>query len=354
MMKQQIIELELNRLSAAGGRAEWLRSIAEETLGLLRDLLASDDEKERAELGRRLEDLRSRLKGDEEARALAEAVLLQCREAVNKAMQQRLDQRRELASLVTLVHDAMKSVGDEVDSFESTVGTSTKRFEEISMLSDPRQVKARLFAEVKALREVAAERRRSWETNEKVFAERIEVLERQLKFTKKEASLDPLTGIVNRRAFDSMLAEWMRRPGLQFVVAFIDVDDFKSINDTHGHLAGDQVLMAIANKLAQSFRTDDVVARIGGDEFAVLVSQLTLRQSESRFTKLITGMFPPPGDGTLPCLPKVTCGLAEFSAGDTPTSLCVRADQAMYAAKRLGKNRVVAKEQAFVRDLLKR
>ena len=182
----------------------------------------------------------------------------------------------------------------------------------------------------------------------------IENLERQLMFTKKEASVDPLTGIANRRTFDSLLAEWMRRPGLQFVLAFIDVDDFKSINDTHGHMAGDQVLIAIANRLAQSFRSDDVVARIGGDEFAVLVSQLTLRQAEGRFSKLVAGLFPPPGDGTLPCLPKVTCGLAEFSAGDTPASLCVRADQAMYAAKRLGKHRVVAKEQAFVRDLMKR
>jgi diguanylate cyclase len=354
MLKQQIIELELNRPLAPGGRAEWLKSIAEETLALLRDLLSSDDEKERAELGRRLDDLRTKLHGDEEARALAEQVLIQCREAVNKAMQQRVDQRRELATLVTLVHDAMKSVGDEVNAFETTVGNSTTRFEEISRLSDPRQIKAKLVDEIKTLRAVATERRKSWETNQKVFAERIEVLERQLMFTKKEASVDPLTGIANRRAFDSLLAEWMRRPGLQFILAFIDVDDFKSINDTHGHVAGDQVLVAIANRLAQSFRSDDVVARIGGDEFAVLVSQLTLRQAEGRFTKLVTGLFPTPGDGTLPCLPKVTCGLAEFSAGDTAASLCVRADQAMYAAKRLGKNRVVAKEQAFVRDLLKR
>ncbi len=310
--------------------------------------------KERAELSRRLDDLRNRLKNDEEARALAEQVLIQCREAVNKAMQQRIDQRRELATLVTLVHDAMKSVGDEVSAFESTVGTSTARFEEIGLLDDPSQIKARLIAEVRALRTVAVERRRSWETNEKVFAERIDALERQLQFTKKEAAVDPLTGIANRRTFDSHLAEWMRRPGMQFVVAFMDVDDFKNINDTYGHIVGDRVLVAIANRLVESFRNDDVVARIGGDEFAVLVSQVTLRQAESRFNKFVGGLFPSPGDGSLPCVPKVTCGLAEFSAGDTANSLCVRADQAMYAAKRLGKHRVVAKEQAFVRDLLKR
>jgi diguanylate cyclase len=354
MLKHQIIELELRKRLAAPGRFEWLKGVADETLALLRDLLASDDEKERAELGRRVDALRSKLEGDDEARALAEQVLLHCREAVNRAMQQRVDQRRELATLVTLVHDAMKSVGEEVSAFETTVGDSTARFEQIGMLNDPRQIKARLIDEIKTLREVAAERRQAWETNEKIFAERIEILERQLMFTKKEAAVDPLTGIANRRTFDQLLADWMRRPGMQFVLAFIDVDDFKSINDTHGHAVGDQVLMAIANRLAESFRSDDVVARIGGDEFAIMVSHLTLRQAEGRFGKLVSGLFPAPGDGSLPCLPKVTCGLAEFSAGDTTASLCVRADQAMYAAKRLGKNRVVAKEQAFVRDLLRR
>jgi diguanylate cyclase len=269
-------------------------------------------------------------------------------------MQQRIDQRRELATLVSLVHDAMRSVGEEVSAFESTVGDSAARFEEITMLNDPRQIKARLIDEVKALRVVAAERRNAWATNEKVFSERIEVLERQLMFTKKEAAVDPLTGIANRRTFDQLLADWMRKPGMQFVLAFIDVDDFKSINDTYGHAVGDQVLTAIATRLAESFRSDDVVARIGGDEFAIMVSHLTLRQAEGRFGKLVNGLFSAPGDGTLPCVPKVTCGLAEFSAGDTAASLCVRADQAMYAAKRLGKNRVVAKEQAYVRDLLRR
>jgi diguanylate cyclase len=354
MLKHQIIELELRRRLAAPGRLEWLKGIAEETLGLLRDLLSSDDEKERAELGHRLDTLRSKLDGDEEARKIAEQVLVQCREAVNKAMQQRIDQRRELATLVTLVHDAMKSVGEEVSAFESTVGDSTARFEEIGMLNDPRQIKARLIDEIKLLREVAVERRQSWETNQKIFAERVEILERQLMFTKKEAAVDPLTGIANRRTFDQLLADWMRKPGVQFVLAFVDVDDFKSINDTHGHAVGDQVLIAIANRLAESFRSEDVVARIGGDEFAIMVSHLSLRQAEGRFGKLVRGLFPEPGDGTLPCVPKVTCGLAEFSAGDTAASLCVRADQAMYAAKRLGKNRVVAKEQAFVRDLLRR
>jgi diguanylate cyclase (GGDEF)-like protein len=90
------------------------------------------------------------------------------------------------------------------------------------------------------------------------------------------------------------------------------------------------------------------VARLGGDEFAILASDLTLRQAENRFAKTIATLTESDP------LAKVSCGLAEYSAGDTYESLFERADQALYAAKRGGKNRVTGKARAFIRDLMKR
>jgi diguanylate cyclase len=97
------------------------------------------------------------------------------------------------------------------------------------------------------------------------------------------------------------------------------------------------------------------VARVGGDEFAVLLERVTLRQAEARFTALL-GRFRTEimrggdsGGG-----PSLSCGLAELSAGDTPASLYERADQALYAAKRAGKNRVVCKARPLMRDLMRR
>ena len=140
----------------------------------------------------------------------------------------------------------------------------------------------------------------------------------------------------------------------QFVLAVFDVDAFKQINDTHGHPMGDQVLVALAEKLKVAFRDDDIVARFGGDEFAVLAAGLTLRQAESRF-KSVLAMLPgvsPMPDHQPPLT--MSCGVAECSAGDTKDSLLRRADQALYDAKKLGKNRVATKATQFISDLKRR
>jgi diguanylate cyclase len=141
------------------------------------------------------------------------------------------------------------------------------------------------------------------------------------------------------------------------VLVLLDVDDFKKINDTHGHAIGDRVLVAVASALRTAVRSNqDLVARIGGDEFAVLAIGLTLRQAESRFQNFISKLAPEntrSGDTPLPPV-GISCGIAEFSAGDTVESLSQRADQALYEAKRAGKNRVVVKRKPYLRDLLGR
>jgi diguanylate cyclase (GGDEF)-like protein len=158
----------------------------------------------------------------------------------------------------------------------------------------------------------------------------------------------------NRRHFESALTEQLRLSKRQFVVAIFDLDDFKQINDTGGHQMGDRVLQEVARGLKTSTRPDDVVARIGGDEFAVLASGLTLRQAENRLRAILSQLTTTMA-GT-PQVPRVTmsCGAAECSAGDTMQSLMSRADQALYDAKRKGKNRVAVKARPFIRDLLSR
>src|SRR5207253_4373248 len=86
-----------------------------------------------------------------------------------------------------------------------------------------------------------------------------------------EARRDPLTGLANRRAFEERLHEELAR-GAPFGLAVLDLDDFKRVNDTHGHEAGDEVLRRVAAVLARGVRADEGVFRIGGEEFAVLVA----------------------------------------------------------------------------------
>ncbi len=351
MPQTSVISLDIHSNSQADSEIEWLHSLVDQSLALLRDLLAAGGEPERVDLGNRLDQCRAILAADDAAgvaRAHSAQVMSRVREVINHARQQEADRRQEMAALVALVREAVITVGAEVGGFQESVDQSAGRFHAIGALDDPRKIKERLAVEVAALKHAAAERRQVWESTSRKFTERVETLERQLVSSRTEAALDSLTGIANRRTFDRTCQDWVRAARSRFVLAMIDVDDFKTINDTRGHAAGDEVLVSLAQALLASVRPDDVVARLGGDEFAILATDLTLRQAENRFSKTIAAL----SEADVPA--KVSCGLAEFSAGDTYESLFERADQALYAAKRGGKHRVATKARAFIRDLMKR
>jgi diguanylate cyclase len=351
MPQTSVISLDIHSNSQADKELEWLHGLVDQSLSLLRDLLVAGGEPERVDLGNRLDHCRAILAADDKAgvaRTQSAQVMSRVREVVNHAKQQEADRKQEMAALVSLVREAVITVGAEVGGLQDSVDQSAGRFQAIGALDDPKKIKERLAAEVAALKHAAAERRQVWETTSKKFSERVETLERQLITSRTEASLDSLTGVANRRTFDRTCQDWVRSARSRFVLAMLDVDDFKAINDTRGHAAGDQVLVALAQALLSSVRPGDIVARLGGDEFAILASDLTLRQAENRFSHTINAL------STAEIPSKVSCGLAEFSAGDTYESLCERADQALYAAKRGGKHRVATKARAFIRDLMKR
>jgi diguanylate cyclase len=200
---------------------------------------------------------------------------------------------------------------------------------------------------------VAEERRAAWQQTHRELESRLVRLETQLERTRREAATDPLTRIANRRTLDRTCSEWLARGSGAFVLALADVDDFKQVNDCHGHPVGDRVLVAVAETLAQALGSDDLVARAGGDEFACLATGMTLLQAQRHFATLSVAVqeacrrIVPDGP-----VPSLSIGIAERSAGDTVDSLRARADAALYQAKRAGKARVATRETPFIRDLL--
>lgn len=159
------------------------------------------------------------------------------------------------------------------------------------------------------------------------------------------AVCDHLTGIGNRRAFfdaaEGELRRWQRMPR-PLSLLMIDVDHFKKINDGHGHAAGDAVLRHITRLMGTSFRQIDVLARIGGEEFAVLMpgADLTCAHSAAERLRAAIEAQPAPTEvGPLGCT--VSIGIATMDAGTgSVDALLKRADQALYAAKHGGRNRV--------------
>ncbi|MEI7518632.1 MAG: diguanylate cyclase [Mycobacteriaceae bacterium] len=160
------------------------------------------------------------------------------------------------------------------------------------------------------------------------------------------AVTDTLTGVWNRRQGTDLIAADLsaRRPGQALSLLMLDIDHFKSINDTYGHQAGDNVLIEVASRVRRSLRGNDVVARWGGEEFVVMLRDCALPDAR-RLAEEIRSTIAEVPFGTLGSL-TVSIGAAEIRANENLASWLGRADQALYRAKRAGRNEVVADADA--------
>lgn len=156
------------------------------------------------------------------------------------------------------------------------------------------------------------------------------------------ALTDPLTGLYNRRAFDAALADRLAggsgRPG---ALALFDLDRFKEVNDRHGHAAGDAVLRAFADVLRAGVRESDLVARLGGEEFAVLIDDADINAAQSvcerMRARLAETEIPVPGG---PVSVTVSAGIAPLLSPGSTEEVLSAADAALYRAKAEGRNRL--------------
>jgi diguanylate cyclase (GGDEF)-like protein/PAS domain S-box-containing protein len=160
------------------------------------------------------------------------------------------------------------------------------------------------------------------------------------------ADHDQLTGLFNRRRFEEELKRELARIGRYHyhgAVLSIDVDNFKSINDSAGHAAGDAVLTEVASLLERRFRSSDIVARLGGDEFAVLLPAVEVGEARAAAQDLLTTLHNTNAVfGGKPLRVTASIGVAAFESDDaTAGELLTSADLAMYAAKSQGRDRVV-------------
>lgn len=159
------------------------------------------------------------------------------------------------------------------------------------------------------------------------------------------AVTDKLTGLHNRQALDVLfqqqLVDLKRHPGRLCVVLF-DIDKFKEVNDTYGHLAGDAVLSNIARMMRDRFRETDIVSRWGGEEFLVTLKNCGLEFAENMAEEVRLSVINHPtayGDAVIGT--SISAGVVEYQPEETREQVIARADKALYAAKRQGRNKVV-------------
>lgn len=173
---------------------------------------------------------------------------------------------------------------------------------------------------------------------------RIAELEKALEEAQGEACRDPLTGALNRRGFERAYEREMaraRRNGGTLSLAMIDLDDFKALNDRHGHLVGDKALAHLVSVLHESMRPSDVLCRFGGEEFVLMLPDTAAAdacKAVRRFLARFSARMLPGLDLAM----TFSAGVVEHDYFESLEEAVQRADAATYAAKRSGKNRVVA------------
>lgn len=264
--------------------------------------------------------------------------------------------KRHLADAQARLKEMLAGFVDRLASFSTSTGGYHEMLEacadEIAgarSLDELSDVVARMLSETRrqqqgaerSYRELIELRSLVDSANQQIFR-----LQRELEETSDLVRHDPLTGLLNRKGLDEALAKEIsraRRMGQALCLGLIDVDDFKRINDSCGHLVGDQTLRHLSKVIGDNLRVQDALGRYGGEEFLLILPDTPLDEGVGILTRLqreLTKHFFMAEQRRL--LITFSAGVALLGEAEAPESALARADQAMYLAKRAGKNRVFA------------
>lgn len=178
----------------------------------------------------------------------------------------------------------------------------------------------------------------------------LEVQRRLADEAQEIACHDEMTGLVRRWCFDEGLDRQVKqslRSGRAGALIMVDVDGLKAVNDTSGHLAGDHIIRNVASQMLSTLRTTDTAARVGGDEFAIILPEVDMATAEAIADRLVA-VAHTPALGGVPQT-SISVGLVEIDGSRCPTELIEHADAALYAAKRAGGDRSVSSSLPLIR-----
>jgi diguanylate cyclase len=249
------------------------------------------------------------------------------------------DSLRDMEPLLANLRRFTNNFSQDVSAYRSVINTASEQARELALLPNTPgaapNTSALLLTQIMEANELLQQRLSDAETN-------LHAQSQKLHTYMTEARTDLLTGISNRRAFDEELNKrhaMFQRQRVPLGVLLIDVDHFKSVNDRYGHAVGDIVLKRVAEALDRAARDTDVVARYGGEEFVVAMvgsSAEEFSKAADRLRRAVQSIEV--RSDNLSIKPTVSCGVAEIQEGEKVTDLVRRADEALYTAKREGRN----------------
>ena len=241
----------------------------------------------------------------------------------------------EVKDLLLVMARMAESVGERDQRCAGQISAVTTRLQTIASLEDLTEIRSSI--EQSAVDLKTSLDRMAEEGKQAIAELRAEVSSYQVKLEEAEelASRDALTGLHNRFWIESQLDRRIESGG-PLAVAIIDIDEFKRVNDDHGHLVGDELLRKFATELKSASRSKDVIGRWGGDEF-ILVLDCKQAEADAQIDRLrvwVCGSYDvTSGTGPLKLKVEASFGLSEYLPGETMKELLARADAAMYAHK---------------------
>jgi diguanylate cyclase len=262
------------------------------------------------------------------------------------------------ARLTDRIDNVGGQIVDEINQvmsmIDSAVGSATHYTESLAHATqslgsakDPGGLRSIVESLVRATRQMEENNTRL-EQSLKASKQEITQLQVNLEAVRTESLTDPLTSLANRKYFDQSLDKLIAQSvasGEPVALILSDIDHFKAFNDTFGHLTGDQVLRLVALAVKQNVKGQDIAARFGGEEFAVILPSSTLRAAltvaEHIRRSVMTKELMKRSTGEHLGRVTISIGVAGLKKGETAQSLIERADACLYTAKRCGRNRVM-------------
>jgi diguanylate cyclase len=288
--------------------------------------------------------------------ATLEECLKRCEAHLQGSRAYHADREAELTEVIAILREATTAMAGDSTRFNEEVLSSSARVGSILQFEDLKEIRRQISSEVDQIRQAVTQKQRRDEEAQAQLTQRVEALQSRLAMAEEEATRDPLTGILNRGAFDRALVRMTAaavRANKPLSLAIIDLDNFKQINDRHGHPIGDRVLIATAQWLANAVRHTDFVARYGGEEFAVIFHDAALAHAERRMREALEGLsktkFEYEGEAGRQIVRwTASCGVTQMFSGESLETLVKRADEGLYDAKRKGRNRVIPKKRSLL------
>ncbi len=251
--------------------------------------------------------------------------------------------RDELLLVLLTILNEVTEINGQAAHYESFLSNSVSLLSADVAVLDIKSIVDCIIAETKQIVTFGKRTQSKIET----ITDELKTLQKNFEQARSEALRDFLTGIANRKAFEETLNARIQEAGSSkngLCLLIIDIDHFKRFNDEHGHLVGDEVLRFTARKIKSQVKGNDFVARVGGEEFAVLLPDTPLKGAQAVAENIraffSTATLKTSGsDKTLGKL-TVSIGVASYRAGESPKDFVQRADEALFTAKAGGRNRL--------------